>query len=177
MESLVTRIHASYQSHGGREDATAPHRSVGSFLGLAALLVFSLGGTAAAVGPPERETDTFSDTFEDEFLTDACGVDVTTSVEGRITFFTFPDQPVGPEDITSVHINLVATAGDNAVLFKDVGVDVVRVEPDGTVVLMVVGQVPFEFTGVLMVNLTTDEVILEPHHAFDTTRVCHLLTN
>jgi hypothetical protein len=152
------------------------HRSVGLFLGLAAVLVLSLAGTAAAIGPPEIETETFSDTFEDEFLTNACGVDVTTSFEGRLTFFTFPDQPVGPQDITSVHVNLVATAGDNAVQFKDVGVDLVRVEPDGTVVLMVVGQVPFEFIGVLMVNLETDEAILEPHHSFDTTRVCHLLT-
>jgi hypothetical protein len=152
------------------------HRSVGLFLGLTAVLVFGLVGTAAAVGPPERETITFSDTFEDEFLTVVCGVDVTTSFEGRVTFFTFPDQPVGPQDITSVHINLVATAGDNAVQFKDVGVDVVRVEPDGTVVLMIVGQVPFEFTGALMINVTTGEAIVEPHHTFDTTRVCHLLT-
>jgi hypothetical protein len=173
-ESPVTKIRA--ERNGGREIAMRPHRSVGSILGLAAVLVLSLAGTAAAIGPPEIETETFSDTFEDEFLTNACGVDVTTSFEGRLTFFTFPDQPVGPQDITSVHVNLVATAGDNAVQFKDVGVDLVRVEPDGTVVLMVVGQVPFEFIGVLMVNLETDEAILEPHHSFDTTRVCHLLT-
>jgi hypothetical protein len=151
-------------------------RSVGSFLGLAALLVFALAEPATAVGKPETETITFSDRFEDEFLTDACGVDVTTSVDGRLTFFSFPDQPVGPQDITSVHVNLMATAGDNAVRFKDVGVDVVRVQPDGTVVLMVVGQVPFAFTGVLMIDLTTGEVIMEPHHAVDTTRACHLLT-
>jgi hypothetical protein len=173
-ESPVTKIRA--ERNGGREIVMRPHRSVGSILGLAAVLVLSLAGTAAAIGPPEIETETFSDTFEDEFLTNACGVDVTTSFEGRLTFFTFPDQPVGPQDITSVHVNLVATAGDNAVQFKDVGVDLVRVEPDGTVVLMVVGQVPFEFIGVLMVNLETDEAILEPHHSFDTTRVCHLLT-
>lgn len=151
-------------------------RNNGLFLGLAALLVFALMETATAAGKPETETITFSDTFEDEFLTDACGVQVTTSVNGRITFFTFPDQPVGPQDITSVHVNLVATAGDNTVRFKDVGIDMVRVQPDGTAVLMVVGQVPFEFTGVLMIDLTTGEVILEPHHAVDTTRACHLLT-
>jgi hypothetical protein len=151
-------------------------RNLGLYVGLAALLVFALAETAAAVGKPETETITFSDTFEDEFLTDACGVDVTTSVDGRITFFTFPDQPVGPQDITSVHVNFVATAGDNSVRFKDVGIDLVRVEPDGTVVLMVIGQVPFEFTGALKIDLDTGEVILEPHHAVDTTRACHLLT-
>jgi hypothetical protein len=151
-------------------------RKVRSFLGLSAFLMFALADAAAAGGKPVKETITFSDTFEDEFLTEACGVDVTTSVEGRLTFFTFPDRPVGPQDMTSVHVDLVATAGDNAVRFKDVGIDLVRVEPDGTAILMVVGQVPFEFTGVLMIDLTTGEVILEPHHVVDTTRACHLLT-
>jgi hypothetical protein len=152
------------------------HRNVGTFLGLSVLLVFTLAEAAAAGGKPVKETITFSETFEDEFLTEACGVDVTTSVDGRLMFFTFPDRPVGPQDITSVHVDLVATAGDNAVRFKDVGIDLVRVEPDGTAILMVVGQVPFEFTGVLMIDLTTGEVILEPHHVVDTTRACHLLT-
>jgi hypothetical protein len=55
---------------------------------------------AAAAAPPERETITFSDTFPDEFLTEACGVEVTTTVNGRITFLTFPDRPVGPQDLT-----------------------------------------------------------------------------
>jgi hypothetical protein len=151
-------------------------RNLGLYVGLAALLVGALAETAAAVGKPEIETITFSDTFEDEFLTDECGVDVTTSVDGRITFFTFPDQPVGPQDLSSFHVNLVATAGDNSVRFNDVGIDLVRVEPDGTVVLMVIGQVPFEFTGALIIDLDTGEVILEPHHAVDTTRACHLLT-
>jgi hypothetical protein len=123
-----------------------------------------------------KETITFSDTFQDEFLTEACGVEVTTTVNGRITFFTFPDRPVGPQDLTSVHVDIVATAGDNQVRFKDVGIDLLRVEPDGTVILSIVGQVPFEFTGVLKVNPDTGEVILEPQHVVDTTRVCRLLT-
>ena len=110
-------------------------------------------GTASAVGPPERETITFSDTFEDEFLSDECGVDVTTSISGWITLLTFPDQPIGPQDLSSVHFDFVATAGDNSVRFKDVGIDLVRVEPDGRVVLMIVGQVPFDFTGVLVIDL------------------------
>ena len=76
---------------------------------------------AASAAPPERETITFSETFQDEFLTEACGVDVTTTETGRITFLTFPDRPVGPQDLTSIHIDLVAIAGDNSVRFKDVG--------------------------------------------------------
>ena len=138
--------------------------------------VLVLAPPAATAAPPERETITFSDTFADEFLTEACGVDVTTTVNGRVTFFTFPDRPVGPQDLTSVHVDFLATAGDNQVRFKDVGIDLVRVGPDGTVTLMIVGQVPFDFTGALKINLTTGEVILEPRHTVDTTRACRLLT-
>jgi hypothetical protein len=153
------------------------HRIVAWSLALAALLSVSVAQSAWAVGPPEMETITFSDTFEDEFLTEECGVEVTISLTGRITFFTFPDQPIGPQDITSVHVNFIATAGDNQARFNDVGIDLVRVEPDGTAVLMIVGQVPFEFTGVLMIDLETGEAILEPQHVVDTTtRVCQLLT-
>ena len=151
-------------------------RMLGSVLGAGTALVLMLGGTASAVGPPERETITFSDTFEDEFLSEECGVDVTTSIDGWVTILTFPDQPVGPQELSSVHFDLVASAGDNRVRFKDVGIDLVSVMPDGTAVLMVVGQVPFEFTGVLMIDLATGEAILEPHHIVDTTRACHLLT-
>jgi hypothetical protein len=152
------------------------YRTRGSLAVLGALLVVALGATAAAAQAPVKETITFSDTFQDEFLTEACGVAVTTTVNGRITFFTFPDRPVGPQDLNSVHVDILATAGDNQARFKDVGIDLLRVEPDGTVVLSIVGQVPFEFTGVLKINPDTGEVILEPQHIVDTTRVCRLLT-
>jgi hypothetical protein len=148
----------------------------GSFLVLTALLLFGLAEAAVASGKPERETITFSDTFEDDFLSEACGVDVTTSLEGRVTFLTFSDQAVGPQEVTTVHVELVAMAGENEYRFRDVGIDQVRVEPDGTVVLMIVGQVPFGFTGVLKIDLTTGETILEPHHVLDTTRACEALT-
>src|SRR5918999_2913370 len=151
-------------------------RSPTLFLTVAALVTLALGVSGATAAPPEMETITFSDTFEDEELTAACGVDVTTSVNGRLTFITFPDRPVGPQELTSVHVDFVASAGDNQVRFKDVGVDLIRIAPDGTVTLMIVGQVPFEFTGALKINLTTGEVILEPRHTVDTTRVCRLLT-
>jgi hypothetical protein len=67
--------------------------------------------------------------------------------------------------VTSINISLTATAGDNSYRFRDVGADVVRISPDGTEILMVIGQIPFGFTGVLKINLTTDEVILEPQHS------------
>jgi hypothetical protein len=115
-------------------------------------------------------------TFDDEFLTEACGVPVTTTATGRVTIFTLPDDGVGLQQHTTLNISLVATAGDNQARFRDVGGDMVRVHPDGTVILSIIGQVPFDFTGVLKLNLETGEVILEPHHTLDTTRVCERLT-
>jgi hypothetical protein len=153
------------------------HRlAVASLVGLSAMLIVALAPAASAGGKPVMETITFTETFDDVELTEACGVDVTTMQSGRITFFEFPDRPVGPQDLTSVHVHFVATSDFGAVRFKDVGIDVVRIQPDGTLILMVVGQVPFEFTGLLKVNLTTGEVIHEPVHIVDTTRVCRLLT-
>jgi hypothetical protein len=54
--------------------------------------------------------------------------------------------------------------------------DQVRVQPDGTVILSIVGQVPLGFTGVLKINPETEEVILEPHHVVDIAEVCEQLT-
>jgi hypothetical protein len=151
-------------------------RSPTLILTAAALVTLALGVSGATAAPPERETIRFSDTFEDEELTAACRVDVTTTLKGRITFITFPNRPVGPQELTSVHVDFVASADDNRVRFKDVGIDLVRVAPNGTVTFMIVGQVPFEFTGAMKINLTTGEVILEPRHTVDTTRACRLLT-
>jgi hypothetical protein len=131
---------------------------------------------AASAAPPERETITFSNTFQDEFLTEACGVNVTVTGSGRITFLTFPDRPVGPQDLASIHLNFLATAGDKSVWFKNAGVELVRVDPDGTAILVGAGQTPLAFTGVLKVNLTTGAAIMEPQHTFDTARACRLLT-
>jgi hypothetical protein len=70
----------------------------------------------------------------------------------------------------------VFTAGDNQIRVRDVGIDQVRVQPDGTVILSIVGQVPFGFTGVLKLNPETGEILLEPHHVADIAEVCELLT-
>jgi hypothetical protein len=150
-------------------------RTSGVLVALGGLLVVVLGATAAAAQAPEKEVIQVDDTFEDEFLSEACGVEVTTTITGRVTVFTFPDGTV-LQELTTLNLAIVATAGDNQARFRDVGIDQVRVQPDGTVILSIVGQVPFGFTGVMKIDLETGEVILEPHHIVDTTRVCELLT-
>jgi hypothetical protein len=150
-------------------------RTIGLLAVLGALLVVVLGATAAAAQAPEKEVIQVDETVADDFLTAACGVPVTTTATGRVTVFTFPDGTV-LQELTTLNISLVATAGDNQARFRDVGIDQVRVAPDGTVILSIVGQVPFGFTGVLKINLETGEAILEPHHEVGTTRVCERLT-
>jgi hypothetical protein len=149
-------------------------RTTGVLAVLGALLVVVLGATAAAAQAPEKEVIQVDDTFADEFLTEACGVPVTTTITGRVTIFTLDG--VVLQELTTLNLSIVATAGDNQARFRDVGADQVRVQPDGTVILSIIGQVPFGFTGVLKLNLETGEAILEPHHEVDTTRVCERLT-
>jgi hypothetical protein len=40
---------------------------------------------------------------------------------------------------------------------RDVGADQVRVEPDGTAVRLIIGHVPFGFTGVVKIDVETGE--------------------
>jgi hypothetical protein len=123
-----------------------------------------------------KETITISDTFQSPLLSQACGVKVTITITGSLKVLTFPNRPVGPQDLTMHNIDWVATAGDNQVRFRNVGIDLVRVEPDGTVIESIAGHQPVEFTGVLKINLDTGEVILEPPHIADIRRLCELLT-
>jgi hypothetical protein len=150
-------------------------RTTGVLAVLGALLVVVLGATAAAAQAPVKEVIQVDETFVDPFLTAECGVEVTVTLSGRVTVFTHDG--VVLQEHTTLNVSIVATAGDNQARFRDVGADQVRVQPDGTVILSIIGQVPFGFTGVLKINLETGEVILEPHHETDdTTRVCERLT-
>jgi hypothetical protein len=143
---------------------------------LGALLVVGLGATAAAAQAPERVVIQVDDAFVDEDLAEECGVDeVNVTVTGQVTLFTFPDGRV-LQDLSTLNIKVVWSAGDNQILTRDVGIDQVRVQPDGTVILSIVGRVPVDFTGVLKINLETDEAILEPHHFVDLEEVCAQLT-
>jgi hypothetical protein len=142
---------------------------------LGALLVVVLGATAAAAQAPEKEVIPIDETFVDEGLSAACGVEVTITLTGRVTAFTFPDGTV-LQELFTVNFEVVATAGDNQVRARNVGADLIRVAPDGTVILTTTGQVPFEFIGVLKIDLDTGDAILEPHHFYDIEQICEQLT-
>jgi hypothetical protein len=129
----------------------------------------------AGAAKPVVTLITIDETFADDFLSEECGVDVTTHVEGKIKLREF-DRTNGTVSVSTINVAATATAGDNTARFRDVGVDHARITPDGTLVLSIVGQVPFDFKGVLKINLDTGEVLHEPTRADDTTKVCAALT-
>ena len=127
-----------------------------------------------AGGSLRRQTHTFAD----DFLSEECGVDVTTTVRGAVTLRTFSGDRTGPAQLNTLNIAITATAGGRTFRFRDVGADLTRIEPDGTAILLIVGQVPFDFAGALKIDLETGEAILEPHDRStkQLARACAVLT-
>lgn len=128
---------------------------------------------------PTIERIPVDDTFVDEFLSEECGVEVTTRALGHITVRTFDGEGTGVAEVRTINVGLTATTEDGRVFrFRDVGADVTRVEPDGTAVLLISGQVPFAFAGVLKIDLETGEAILEPRDgsAEQLAKACAVLT-
>jgi len=137
--------------------------SLGTLLA-GAFVVAALIAPGAWAGKPAIERFDVDEVFPDEGLTEACGVPVVTRAQGHVIVRTFSGDKAGPVEIRTLNIALTAMAGDNTYRFRDVGADHVQVKKDGTEILMIIGQIPFDFTGVLKINLTTGEVVHEPSH-------------
>lgn len=135
---------------------------VASLLALVAVAVLV---PAAPAAKPEIEVIKIDDTGPDEFLTEECGVPVTFHAVGRVTLRTFEQNGAGLLALNTVNIAITVTSGDNSYRFRDVGADHAQRTPDGTIVLSIIGQLPFDFTGVLKVNPETGEVLHEPSHS------------
>jgi len=129
------------------------------------LLIAAIVAPSAFAGKPTIERFDIDETFADGFLSEACGVPVTTRAQGHVILRTFSGNGSGPAEIRTLNIALTAMAGGNTYRFRDVGADHVQIKKDGTAILMIIGQVPFDFTGVLKINLTTGEVVHEPQHS------------
>ena len=133
-------------------------------LGVVAAVTLTV--TGATAGPAAAAAPTITRipidfTIPGEFLSDECGVKVTTRFEGHVTIREFERDGVGPTFVATVNITVTATAGDNAVRIKNVGADVQRTTPDGET-LLITGQAPFAFKGSALIDLVTGEVLREP---------------
>jgi hypothetical protein len=149
--------------------------------GCVASIIVLAGVVSPGVGfgaAPTFERIELDETFADEFLTEECGVAVTSHIEGTIIERMFSGEGTGVSQVNTINVGVTATAGDHIFRFRDVGADVTRIEPDGTVVLSISGQVPFFFAGVLKIDPETDEVIFEPRDRSEEqlARACAVLT-
>jgi hypothetical protein len=147
-------------------------RRIVQFAVLAALAMSLATASVAVAARPTSEREVVSETFHDDFLTDACGVDVTTTATGHITRRTFDGN--GVQSVNTISVSLVARAGDNEFRFRDVGADIIQ-EANGTLTALVIGKIPFGWNGVLKIDVATDEIVLEPHWV-DATAACAALT-
>jgi hypothetical protein len=116
---------------------------------------------------PTIERFDIDEVFDDDFLTEECGVPVTIRAQGHIIVRTFEGGGTGAAELSTLNLLLTAMSGDNTYSSRDVGADLLRVEPDGTAILMIIGQIPFGFAGVLKIDLATGEAILEPQHSLE----------
>jgi hypothetical protein len=130
---------------------------VASVLALATVLVAS-----ATAAQPTFTRVQVDDTFVDADLSAACGVPVTVHALGHITLREW-DRDKGTVALNTINVAVTATAGDNSYRFRDVGADHLKITADGAV-LSIIGQLPFDFTGVLKINIDTGEVVHEPSH-------------
>jgi hypothetical protein len=127
------------------------------------LFLAALAGPAAGVGAaPVFERITIDEAFVDEELSEACGVPVTGTARGHVILRTFPGEGPGLSTVNTINIGITLTSGGRTFRLRDVGADVARIESDGSVVLLISGQVPFAFAGALKIDPETEEVILEP---------------
>ena len=152
-----------------------------SRIGWLASMVVVAGLLSPGVGlgaAPTFERIAVDDTFPDEFLTVECGVPVTTTVQGHVILREFSGEGQGLVALNTLNLAITATAGERTFRFRDVGGDLARIEPDGTAVLYITGQVPFEFAGVLKLDLETEEAFLEPRDRSEEqlARACRFLT-
>jgi hypothetical protein len=139
------------------------------------LAVGALVAPGALAAKPTFERIAVDETFPDEFLTEECGFPVETTAFGHITMRTFDTGDKGVTEVVSVNVGLTATANGREFRFRDVGSDVERITPEGEVILSVTGQLPFQYTGTLKVNVTTGETLVEPRHVTDTDEACAVL--
>ena len=148
-------------------------------IAISAAAVLLAIATPAQAAAPTIERIPFEATFHDEFLTAECGVDVTTSLSGFRIQREFVDAAGNLVSLATINITGVSSSEFGSVHFKDVGADQVKVGPDGTLTLSVIGQVPFNFVGILVVDLNTGEVVKEPVFRGEEqlAKACRLLTD
>jgi hypothetical protein len=119
---------------------------------------------ASATGaPPTIVREDIDETFVDEALSEACGVQANVHLTGHAIIRT--REGGGVLEVVTVNLTGIITSEFGSFRVKDVGSEATRMTPDGQVIVSVTGQVPFGFKGVLKFDPTTEELLNEPNFA------------
>ena len=110
-------------------------------LGLGLLGSVLIGGPVNA-GKPITERIQVDETFVDDFLTEACGAEVTAHVTGHVIVRLFTDADGNPvREVNNYGLRNVWTSANGSLRANDVGVDRVTYLPDGSLLQVVIGNV------------------------------------
>lgn len=118
---------------------------------------------SAAGAPPTIVREDIDETFVDQDLSAACGVEATVHLTGHE--ITRTREGGGVLEVFTINLTGIITSEFGSFRVKDVGSDQTRITPDGQVVVSIRGQVPFFFKGVLKLDGTTEEPLNEPNLA------------
>jgi hypothetical protein len=118
---------------------------------------------SAAGAPPTIVRETIDETFVDETLSEACGVEATVHLTGH-SISRIRDGG-GVLQVFTINLTGIVTSEFGSFRVKDVGSDSTRITPDGQVIVSLRGQLPFFIKGVLKFDGTTGEWLNEPNLA------------
>ena len=91
---------------------------------------------------PQQDRIAIDDLFVDDFLSDACGVEVTVRATGHVILRTFTDADGNPiSEVNNFAVDLHWSSENGEIHAKDVGVDRVTYLADGGLVDIIIGSV------------------------------------
>lgn len=106
------------------------------------LLTAMLVAAPANAGKPQMERVTVDDQFVDDFLSEACGTEVTLHFTGHVIFRLFTDADGNP--VRELHtFGLAGTyeSENGTIHVRDVGADRITYLADGSLIQVVIGNV------------------------------------
>jgi hypothetical protein len=82
------------------------------------------------------------DLFVDDFLSGACGAEVTVHFTGHVTFRVFTDADGNPvRELNNYALGGTYESANGSIHVRDVGVDRITYLPDGSLIQVVIGNV------------------------------------
>ena len=110
-------------------------------IGLGLLGAILVAGPVSA-GRPQMEKIPVSDQFHDDFLSEACGVDVTTHLTGHYILRTFTDADGNPvRDVNNYAFMWTFSSENGQIVARDVGADHATYLDDGNLIVIIIGNV------------------------------------